>query len=156
MDRPKNATSSPAQAAVGKTYACNALRTVAIFGSKAHAVYFDIKLLCTRNCSIQKDVFCPYQVVQEFLGFKFSAWAKLLYTLSCVCTGGVAWLLFKYIPKSLIMSRCPLSQAQYVQAKVSPPCIIDSCFSSCSYAYGQLQCSGPPLFTTLARFLAAS
>lgn len=72
--------------------------------------------------TIESTCFC--QVEQEFLGYTISPWAKLLYALSCICTGGMVWLLFKYIPKSMIMSRCPLSQAQYVQAKVLSPFIM--------------------------------
>ena len=34
------------------------------------------------------------------------------------------WLVFRYMPLSYMMSRCPLSEAQYVQAKVR--CFIPS------------------------------
>ena len=69
------------------------------------------------NC--QQCIYC-LQVVQEFVGFSIRPWAWCVYLVACVVSCGLLWLLPHYIPQTRLwmMYRCPLSKAQYFQAKV--------------------------------------
>ncbi len=71
-------------------------------------------LLIAKHC-----IYC-LQVVQEFVGFSTRPWARCVYLVACVFSCGLLWLLPHYIPQTRLwmMYQCPLSKAQYIQAKV--------------------------------------
>lgn len=60
-------------------------------------------------------------MVQEFTGYTTNAWAMAAYTLLVALTGGLAWVLGRYFPQTVVwtMTKSSLAQAQYVQAKVT-------------------------------------
>lgn len=60
------------------------------------------------------------QAVQDFTGYNPRALPFAVYVLLALLTGGLLWILGQLFPRSILwtMAKCPLSHAQYVQAKV--------------------------------------
>ncbi len=61
------------------------------------------------------------QVVQEFVAYTTSTWSFTAYILLTAFSGGLIWIFGYFYPQVLTwpMHKCPLGQAQYVQAKVT-------------------------------------
>ena len=80
---------------------------------------------------LQQLWFCSYhlypnawtesvQTVQDFLGYNPQPLLFAVYVLLAILTGGLLWVLGQLFPRTMLwtMAQCPLSNAQYVQAKV--------------------------------------
>lgn len=60
------------------------------------------------------------QAVQGFVGYNPRPLLFAVYVLLAILTGGLLWVIGQLFPRSMLwtMAKCPLSHAQYVQAKV--------------------------------------